>query len=123
MLGMPAEIYTQGTQLLGVLFFIPVISFVTGEVYMPLFHNLQLDSSYQYLEMRFNRTVLRLYICVSSCSLCTSQVKLVSGGFYTFSLMLYMAIVVYAPALALEQVACTSGYLESVYKVVKGDWD
>ena len=57
MLGMPAEIYTQGTQLLAVLFFIPIISFVTGEVYMPLFHNLQLDSSYQYLEMRFNRTV------------------------------------------------------------------
>ena len=57
MLGMPAEIYTQGTQLLAVLFFIPVISFVTGEVYMPLFHNLQLDSSYQYLEMRFNKTV------------------------------------------------------------------
>ena len=57
MLGMPAEVYTQGTQLLAVLFFIPVISFVTGEVYMPLFHNLQLDSSYQYLEMRFNKTV------------------------------------------------------------------
>merc|ERR1719154_853651 len=37
MLGMPAEIYTQGTQLLAVLFFIPVISFITGEVFLPLF--------------------------------------------------------------------------------------
>ena len=104
MLGMPAEVYTQGTQLLAVLFFIPVISFITGEVYLPIFHNLQLDSSYQYLEMRFNSTVCFVSVDRQHLIHVKFQVKVVSGSFYTFSLILYMAIVVYAPALALEQV-------------------
>ena len=57
LLGMPAEVYSQGTQFLGVLFFLPVISYVVGEIYLPIFHRLQLESSYHYLEMRFNKWV------------------------------------------------------------------
>jgi len=84
---MPAEVYSQGTQFLGVLFFLPVISYVVGEIYLPIFHRLQLESSYTYLEMRFNKWV-----------------KVLTGGFFTFALILYISIVVYTPALALEQV-------------------
>jgi Na+/proline symporter len=54
LLGMPAEVYTQGTQYFAILFMLPVICFLTGEVYIPVFHTFQLESSYQYLELRFN---------------------------------------------------------------------
>ena len=54
---------------------------------MPVFHNLQLVSSYEYLELRFNSTV-----------------KILCSSVYTLSMMPYIAIVVYTPALALETV-------------------
>ena len=55
---MPAEVYTQGTQYFAILFMLPVICFLTGEVYIPVFHSFQLESSYQYLELRFNHLVI-----------------------------------------------------------------
>ena len=82
---MPAEVYTQGTQLLAMVLALPVLCLVTGWVYMPVFHNLQLVSSYEYLELRFNHSV-----------------KIMCSGVYTVSMMLYLSIVVYTPALALE---------------------
>ena len=47
LIGMPAEVYTQGTQLLAMVLALPVLCLVTGWVYMPVFHNLQLVSSYE----------------------------------------------------------------------------
>merc|ERR1711892_1112352 len=87
LLGMPAEVYTQGTQFFAVLFVLPMVCFLTGEVYLPVFHSLQLQSSYQYLALRFNHTV-----------------KVICGGFYSFAMLFYIAVVVYTPALALEQI-------------------
>merc|ERR1740131_73238 len=84
---MPAEAYTQGTQFFMVLLTIPIISFLTSELYMPLFHQLGVQSSYEYLEYRFNH-----------------KTRLLAGGIYTLGMFLYIAIVVYTPALALEQV-------------------
>ena len=63
---MPAEVYTQGTQFFAVLFTLPVICYLTGQVYIPVFHRLQIQSSYQYLELRFNHTVSTLCFSPSS---------------------------------------------------------
>ena len=60
LLGLPAEVYSQGTQFLAIIFFLPVMSCVVGQVFLPTFHNLQLQSSYTYLQLRFNKTV-RVY--------------------------------------------------------------
>lgn len=87
LLGTPAEMYQYGTQywiiIIGYLFLIPA----TCYLYLPTFFNLQLTSAYEYLERRFNKLVRTL-------------------GSMTFSIqmMLYMAIVLYAPSLALSQV-------------------
>lgn len=87
LLGTPAEMYQYGTQywiiIIGYVFLIPA----TCYLYLPTFYNLQLTSAYEYLERRFNKLVRTL-------------------GSVTFSIqmMLYMAIVLYAPSLALSQV-------------------
>ena len=44
LLGMPAEVYTQGTQFLTVLFFVPVTTFMVTNVYLPVFHGLQVPA-------------------------------------------------------------------------------
>ena len=87
LLGIPAEVYTQGTMILLIIALTPLFIFIAGWVYIPTFHRLQLQSSYQYLELRFSRPV-----------------KVLCGSVYSLSMMLYIAIVVYTPALALEQV-------------------
>lgn len=88
LLGMPAEVYTQGTQFLAVLAFMPVIAGMTIWVFIPVFHKQQVPSCHMYLELRFNHTV-----------------KLLTASLATATLIFFIAIVVYLPALALEQVA------------------
>ena len=76
-----------GTQMLAVVFVFPVLCSLVGWLYMPVFHNLKLISSYEYLELRFNHSV-----------------RIMCSSVYTVSMMLYLSIVVYTPALALETV-------------------
>ena len=64
LLGLPAEVYSQGTQFLAIIFFLPVMSCVVGQVFLPTFHNLQLQSSYTYLQLRFNKTVRFYTLCI-----------------------------------------------------------
>ncbi|XP_077513104.1 sodium-coupled monocarboxylate transporter 1-like [Amblyomma americanum] len=87
LLGTASEMYVAGTQYVvmcvSYCFVIPAAAYF----YMPVFHHLQLTSAYEYLEIRFNQVIR-------------------SMGSLTFSLqmLIYMAIVLYAPALALSQV-------------------
>ena len=83
----------------------PVIAVVTGWIYLPTFHNLQLQSSFEYLHLRFGPTL-----------------KFLCGSVYALSMMLYIAIVVYMPALALEtviglnvDVSCASIFIICVF--------
>ena len=71
LLGMPAEVYTQGTQFFAVLFTLPLVCYLTGQVYIPVFHSLQIQSSYQYLELRFNHAVSTAAHFVVLCSVIT----------------------------------------------------
>lgn len=84
-LGVSSENYTYGFQFVIInvshLIFTPVAVYL----YLPVFFKLQTTSAYQYLELRFGKTS-RL-----AASLC-----------YTLQMILYMGVVVYAPALALE---------------------
>ncbi|XP_076753748.1 sodium-coupled monocarboxylate transporter 1 [Xylocopa sonorina] len=87
-LGTPAEIYNFGTQ-----YWITVISIffcglVVALVYAPVFVALGLNSVYEYLEIRFNRGVRTLISFI-----------------FVIDVVLYQAIVVYVPALALNQVS------------------
>ncbi|XP_033191923.1 sodium-coupled monocarboxylate transporter 1 [Bombus vancouverensis nearcticus] len=87
-LGTPAEIYNFGTQ-----YWITIISIffsgvVVAFIYAPVFVSLGLNSVYEYLEMRFNRGV-----------------RILISAIFLVDVVLYQSIVVYVPALALNQVS------------------
>ena len=116
LLGTPAEMYQFGTMywLIAVSFFLVMPA--TNYLYLPIFYRLQVTSAYevsrsallgfivsfstnsvgfyyiifyffkQYLELRFHKVVR----CLGSAT-------------FTVQMSLYMAVVVYAPALALSQ--------------------
>ncbi|XP_013789203.1 sodium-coupled monocarboxylate transporter 2-like isoform X2 [Limulus polyphemus] len=97
LLGTPAEMYLYGTQYWMIcLSFILVIP-AAAYLYMPIFYNLGLTSAYEYLEKRFNRVIRTMASCV-----------------FSFQMMLYMAVVLYAPALALAQVTGLNMWLSVI---------
>ncbi|CAB3377454.1 Hypothetical predicted protein [Cloeon dipterum] len=87
LLGMPAEIYVYGTQYWSVLIAILLMSIGCGVFFLPVFYKLQLNTSYEYLQLRFDR-----------------RVRLLGSFLYIISTLLYIPIVVYIPALAFSQV-------------------
>uniref|UniRef100_A0A672F3M9 Solute carrier family 5 member 8 n=1 Tax=Salarias fasciatus TaxID=181472 RepID=A0A672F3M9_SALFA len=89
MLSNPAEVYRYGASIVffGVSYAVMVL--VTSEIFIPLFYKLSVASTYEYLELRFSRAV-----------------RLLGTVFFLLSHLqvLYTGIVIYAPALALNQV-------------------
>ncbi|XP_019375034.1 PREDICTED: sodium-coupled monocarboxylate transporter 2 [Gavialis gangeticus] len=86
-LGTPSEVYRYGASF--ILFFIAytfVIIF-TSELFLPVFYRSGITSTYEYLELRFNKSV-----------------RFVATLIYILQTILYTGVVVYAPALALNQV-------------------
>ncbi|XP_030277599.1 sodium-dependent multivitamin transporter-like [Sparus aurata] len=86
-LGTPSEVYTFGTQywFLGCSFFLGLL--IPAHVFIPVFYRLRLSSAYEYLELRFNRTV-----------------RICGTVTFIFQMVIYMGVVLYAPALALNAV-------------------
>ncbi|CAF2576719.1 unnamed protein product [Rotaria sp. Silwood2] len=86
LLGTPSEVYLFGTMYVYQAISWTIASTVTALVFMPKFREMNFTSAYEYLEKRFDRAV----------RMCAS---------FTFSsfMLIYMAIVLYAPALALSQ--------------------
>ncbi|XP_077555158.1 sodium-coupled monocarboxylate transporter 1-like [Haemaphysalis longicornis] len=87
LLGTAAEIYVYGTQYMLIVVSYCLVIPASAYLYMPVFHGLQITSVYEYLEMRFNHVVR----CMGSMT-------------FTLQMLVYMSIVLYAPALALSQV-------------------
>jgi len=87
LLGTPAEMYVSGTQYCALVLSYPLVMGAAAHLYLPVFANIKITTSYQYLQFRFGSSVQLL------CSAC-----------FMFQMLVYMAIVVYAPALALTQV-------------------
>ncbi|KAI4882119.1 hypothetical protein NFI96_010745 [Prochilodus magdalenae] len=86
-LGVPSEIYTYGTQywFLGCSYFLGLL--IPAHVFIPVFYRLGLSSTYQYLELRFNKAV-----------------RICGTVTFIFQMVIYMGVVLYAPALALNAV-------------------
>ncbi|RVE53316.1 hypothetical protein evm_002149, partial [Chilo suppressalis] len=85
-LGTPAEIYNYGTQYWLVILGVALSCVVVATVYLPVFCTLRLSSSYEYLELRFNR-----------------HVRAVASILFLLDEVLFLPMVVYVPALAFNQ--------------------
>ncbi|NWV21162.1 SC5A6 protein, partial [Origma solitaria] len=112
-LGVPAEIFRFGTEywFLGCSYFLGLL--IPAHIFIPVFYRLRITSTYEYLELRFNKTVRVL-------GTVTFIFQMVSGardggvqglgGWARLSTALpspqviYMGVVLYAPALALNAV-------------------
>lgn len=86
-LGVPAEIYTYGTQywFLGVGYIFGLL--IPAHVFLPLFYRLKVTSAYEYLGLRFNKSV-----------------RIAGTLTFIFQMVVYMGVVLYTPALALNAV-------------------
>ncbi|XP_064161929.1 sodium-coupled monocarboxylate transporter 1 [Anguilla rostrata] len=86
-IGTPAEAYRYGTPFWLFGFSYAIMSTLTAEVFVPLFYRLGITSTYEYLEMRFNKLI-----------------RTVGTTMYIIQTALYTGMVIYAPALALNQI-------------------
>ncbi|KAM9265462.1 LOW QUALITY PROTEIN: sodium/iodide cotransporter [Morus bassanus] len=86
-LGVPAEAYRYGAKFLWMCLGQLLNTLLTAQLFLPVFYHLGLTSTYEYLERRFSRSV-----------------RLCGTLQYVVATMLYTGIVIYAPALILNQV-------------------
>lgn len=84
-IGVPAEIYTHGTQywFIGCAYVLGLL--IPAHVFIPVLYRLQLSSAYQYLELRFSKAVR---VCGTLA--------------FIFQMVIYMGVCVYTPAFALN---------------------
>ncbi|RLU19285.1 hypothetical protein DMN91_007842 [Ooceraea biroi] len=94
MLGLPAEMYVYGTQLWSIVIADTCVSITMAIVYLPVFYGLQITSSYEYLELRFNRVV-----------------RLMGSFIFILKMLLYIPLVIYVPALAFNQATGVDLYM------------
>jgi len=87
LLGTPAEMYVSGTQYIALALSYPLVMGAAAHVFLPVFDTLKVTTSYEYLELRFGKPV-----------------RVLGAALFVLQMVMYMAIVVYAPALALSQV-------------------
>ncbi|XP_056307530.1 sodium-coupled monocarboxylate transporter 2 [Danio aesculapii] len=86
-IGAPADVYRFGASyvIFGVAY--TFVVFFTAELFLPVFYRSGITSTYEYLELRFCRLV-----------------RVAATLIYIIQTILYTGVVVYAPALALNQV-------------------
>ncbi|KAJ8683290.1 hypothetical protein QAD02_019082 [Eretmocerus hayati] len=96
LLGIPTEVYQRGSQVWAAAISMILVGLIMAYVAMPVFFNLQVSSSFEYLERRFSKNV-----------------RTFSSILYIFSLLLYMPVVIFIPALAFSQVTGHSIHLIS----------
>lgn len=56
-IGTPTDIYYYGSQYWMIIVSVILMGVVVSYVYLPVFQKLRLNSSYQYLELRFNKVL------------------------------------------------------------------
>ncbi|KAM3963394.1 sodium-coupled monocarboxylate transporter 1 [Aphomia sociella] len=94
LLGNPAEMYTAGAQFWMICIAFVLVVPIASQLYVPVFMRLRLTSCYEYLEVRFCKSV-RVY----------------ASALYMMQMILYTSVAVYAPALALSDVTRLNTYL------------
>ncbi|XP_075393967.1 sodium/iodide cotransporter [Tenrec ecaudatus] len=110
-LGVPAEASRYGLKFLWMCLGQLLNSLLTTTLFLPVFYRLGLTSTYQYLELRFSRAV-----------------RLCGTVQYLVATILYTGIVIYAPALILNQVTglhiwaslLSTGIICTIYTTVGG---
>ncbi|EFA03653.1 putative sodium-dependent multivitamin transporter [Tribolium castaneum] len=85
LLGVSSENYTFGIQFIVINISYGIFTPVAAYLYLPVFFKLQATSAYEYLEKRFGKAS-----------------RLAASLSYSLQMTLYMGVVLYAPALALE---------------------
>ncbi|XP_011869528.1 PREDICTED: sodium-coupled monocarboxylate transporter 1-like [Vollenhovia emeryi] len=88
LLGIPTEVFHYGSQYAACVVTSILTAVVTSYLFLPVFYKLQLTSTFEYLEIRFARSV-----------------RILSSALFTISLFTYLPIVIYVPALAFAQVS------------------
>jgi len=86
-LGVPAEYYTYGTMFSWYIIPYAILPLIIGWVYMPVFYDLGLKSTYEYLKLRFNNST-----------------KILAIALYMIVSTMYGGVVVYGPSIALSEV-------------------
>nr|XP_009686751.1 PREDICTED: sodium-coupled monocarboxylate transporter 2 [Struthio camelus australis] len=86
-LGTPSEVYRYGASFIFFTLAHTLAIIFTAELFVPVFYRSGITSTYEYLELRFNKVV-----------------RLAATLIYILQTILYTGIVVYAPSLALNQV-------------------
>ncbi|XP_060101235.1 sodium-coupled monocarboxylate transporter 1-like [Heteronotia binoei] len=86
-LGTPAEVYRFGARFSVFAITYALVVLISAEVFLPVFYRLGITSTYEYLELRFNK-----------------YLRLCGTVLFIILTILYTGIVIYAPALALNQV-------------------
>ena len=99
LLGVTKENYVYGTQFVVINFAYMIGTPIAAYVFVPVFFRMESPSAYAYLEKRFGLTT-----------------RLLASLAFSLQMILYMGIVVYAPALALSAVTDLS-YLGSILAV------
>lgn len=87
LLGVPVEIYLRGTQYWASALSLIVVTFLTAYIYLPVFHKLQLSSSFEYLEIRFS-----------------THTRTIGAVLFVISKLMLLPIVPYVPLLAFRLV-------------------
>uniref|UniRef100_A0A1I8QA67 Sodium-coupled monocarboxylate transporter 1 n=1 Tax=Stomoxys calcitrans TaxID=35570 RepID=A0A1I8QA67_STOCA len=88
LLGTSTEIYVYGTQYAFILITLALSGVISWYVFLPVFCNLQLTSTYEYFEMRFGKSIR--YFC---------------SILFTVGMILYLPLAIYVPALTFNQVS------------------
>ncbi|XP_055604763.1 uncharacterized protein LOC129752995 [Uranotaenia lowii] len=88
LLGTSTEIYIYGTQYCYIVFAIVMTGIAMHYIFLPVFHDLQITSAYEYLQLRFDK-----------------RMRLVGSLLFTIASILWLPIVIYVPALAFNQVS------------------
>ncbi|XP_058984481.1 sodium-coupled monocarboxylate transporter 1 isoform X4 [Musca domestica] len=88
LLGTSTEIYVYGTQYAFILITLALSGVISWYVFLPVFCNLQLTSTYEYFDKRFSR-----------------RMRLFGAVLFNIKTVLWLPIAVYVPALTLSQVS------------------
>ncbi|XP_070494075.1 sodium-coupled monocarboxylate transporter 1-like [Chironomus tepperi] len=86
LLGTSTEIYLYGYQYSFILIGYLIAAYVLHHTVIPIFHELQITSAYEYLQLRFDK-----------------KVRLFGSVMFSLSTLLWMPIAIYVPALAFSQ--------------------
>ncbi|VDN98622.1 unnamed protein product [Rodentolepis nana] len=111
LMGNNSEFYRFGTEFWCIVFGYCIAFPLSAEIYAPVFYKLQLISGHEYLELRFTRS-LRWFVTMAFC----------------LQMIIYIAVVLYAPALAISRVTglpesasiLTAGMIGTIYTVLGG---